>query len=181
MNIVHSSIFWKNLISNFCDIPELITLKYINKTSYRASGDTFQRIVDRVKNNKFVKIPPYMANKLYTYFAKNKEYDFMIRVSPFTRGVISYRIFINLDIKNATSLWNSIKHNPSLLVSSIQKSVWYSPYHIAKHTFGLNLEVFKYAIDMCIVYGLTYLLENFTIDTEEDIIFLEYIENNVLR
>ena len=177
--LFYNSSFWIHL-SEFCDIQELVALKYVNKSSNRVKT-TFKTIVDRVKKNYFKNIPIYIANRLYNYFLQNREYEYSVRVAPYTIGVVSYRIFINLDLKMSETLIGMIRRKPSILYDCPKKSVWYCPYYIAKQTFGVNLEVFKYSIDLCIVYGLNYLInsDDFCIDTQEDIVFMEYIENNV--
>ena len=175
--LFYNASFWIHL-SKFCDIPELITLKYVNKSSNRVKI-SFETIVDRIKKNSFNTIPICLANRLYTYFLRNREYEYVIRVAPYTERVVSYRIFINLDIKMSEKLIGMIRRNPGILYECPKKTVWYCPYYIAKQTFGVNLEVFKYAIDLCIVYGLSFLInsDDFCIDTQEDAIFVEYIEN----
>lgn len=184
MQFLYTPHFWSNL-SQFCDIPELTAIKYICKPASKANI-TFKTIVHRIKSKTFKNIPESLANKLYNYFLQNKEYRYLISVIPFTQGVVSYRIFINLDIKNTETILGMIRRKPSILTVDTdlpprsRNRAWYSPYYIAKQTFGVNLEVFKYAIDMCIVYGLGYMLtsEEFYVDTPEDQVYMEYIENN---
>jgi hypothetical protein len=177
-------------LADFCDIPELLVLKSINKCSSRLTKISFASIVKRIENNKYKIIPTVVANRLYLYFLNKKDYNSLIKVIPFTESIVSYRIFINIDVKVAVQILGMIRRTPRILRKKRgateggcrpPKEVWRSPYHIVKETFGLNLEVFKYAVDLCVVYGLTYLLneDEFYCDTEEDIPFLEYIENNI--
>lgn len=177
-------------LADFCDIPELLVLKSINKCSSRLKNISFASIVKRIENNKYKIIPTVVANRLYLYFLNKKDYNSLIKVIPFTESIVSYRIFINIDVKVAAQILGMIRRTPRILRKKrgateggrrTPKEVWRSPYHIVKETFGLNLEVFKYAVDLCVVYGLTYLLneDEFYCDTEEDIPFLEYIENNI--
>lgn len=180
---LHNSI-WFN-ISKFCDIPELINIKYICKSSNKVNI-TFKTIVERIRSNSFKNITTILANKLYNYFLQNKEYKYLIRVIPFTNGVVSYRIFINLDLNNTEKILGMIRRKPTILsidtdIPRRRNRAWYSPYYVAKQTFGVNLEVFKYAIDMCVVYGLGHMLttHEFYVDTPEDEVFMDYIENNI--
>ena len=176
-------------LADFCDIPELLVLKSINKCSSSLNKISFASIVKRIENNKYKIIPTVVANRLYLYFLNKKDYNSLIKVMPFTESIVSYRIFINIDVKAAAQILGMIRRTPRILRKKrgatslrwLPKEVWRSPYHIVKETFGLNFEVFKYAVDLCVVYGLTYLLneDEFYYDTEEDIPFLEYIENNI--
>lgn len=165
-------------LSDFCDIKELMTLKTLTKTSSRINT-SFLIIVKRIENGKYRTIPVQIANKLYIYFLKNKNYKCLLKVLPFTESVVSYRIFIGIDKRMSEKVLGVIRRKPSVLIySDPEKKAWNSPYYIMKETFGLNLEVFKYAVDLCIVYGLTHLVneDEFFIDTDEDIPFLEYLQ-----
>lgn len=183
-NILDNSIYWRCIL-DYCDISDVMSIVYVNRSSNKGIGNTLLRIVEKVKKNNFINIPVRVANKLYSYFLTKKEYKYMFRVLPFTQEVVTYRVFVKLDLKYAIKLFHNIKHNPKILEKDLQNRVWFTPYKIAKETFGINLDVFKYAIDMCIVYGLSYMIIDKYIEEspsnpdEDDIVFLEYIKNNV--
>jgi hypothetical protein len=171
--VVNSSDMW-NIVSEFLDMGEVIELKKVN----RSSGQIKIDYLSRIRNNQYNTIPVSIAKYYCPYFLKNREYNNFFKIIPYMgTDTLSFKIFRHMALSDAIDVYYAICKYDIMK----KKNSWKYPYFICQECFGYNFEVFKYFIHLNQLRGLDYLAYDFKIIDEDDIIFIEYLENHILN
>ena len=173
--VVNSSDMW-NIVSNFLDIWDVIQLKQVNRASSRVKLD----YLEKIRNDDYITIPRPMADYYSKYFLRVREYHNFIKTIPYlSKYSLTFKIFRHMTLSDAIDVHYAICQYSVML----HKNSWKYPFLICRECFGYNLEVFKWFIGINHLRGLDYLINygDFEIIDEDDIIFVEYLENHILN
>jgi hypothetical protein len=151
-----------NTISGFLEISEKRNLKIIDRKTNKSIILNKKKSLEDILSGKFNKIPSEISLEAARLALNHMKYDIFFKIIPFIteNSVFSYNIFNRLTLLESKKFIFLIEKYPHIMENYEEyDDNWFIPFSIIKWTFGCNLEVFRYALELGRLRGLDYLIE----------------------